>query len=64
MLDQGVQPMEDNFKRFILTGEGVAFFFAPYQVAPYAAGEQVVTIPYADLGGLIAPDMAAGAQRD
>lgn len=59
MLDAGVAPMVDNFKRFVLTGEGVAFFFAPYQVAPYAAGEQVVTIPYAELGGLISPAIAS-----
>ncbi|WP_207260425.1 DUF3298 and DUF4163 domain-containing protein [Desulfovibrio sp. Huiquan2017] len=61
MLDQGTQPVEDNFKRFILTDEGVAFFFAPYQTAPYAAGEQVVTIPFDRLGGLVAPDIAAAA---
>jgi hypothetical protein len=61
MLDAGLTPTADNFSRFILTDEGVAFFFAPYQVAPYAAGEQAVTIPYDHLGGLIAPDVAAGA---
>lgn len=64
MLDAGLTPTADNFNRFILTSEGVAFFFGPYQVAPYAAGEQVVTIPYDHLGGLIAPDIAAGAKAD
>ncbi|EGB14326.1 hypothetical protein DND132_1113 [Pseudodesulfovibrio mercurii] len=64
MLDAGVRPVEDNFKRFILTGEGVAFFFAPYQVAPYAAGEQVVTIPFDHLGGLIAPNIAAAVRAE
>ncbi|MEZ7196836.1 DUF3298 and DUF4163 domain-containing protein [Pseudodesulfovibrio karagichevae] len=64
MLDAGLTPTADNFSRFILTNEGVAFFFGPYQVAPYAAGEQVVTIPYDNLGGLIAPDIAAGAKAD
>ncbi|MGE4192905.1 MAG: DUF3298 domain-containing protein [Pseudodesulfovibrio sp.] len=58
MLDPGLEPIEDNFERFALTVEGVAFFFAPYQVAPYAAGEQVVTIPYADLAPLFSPDVA------
>ena len=64
MLDAGVAPTPDNFSRFALTGEGVAFFFAPYQVAPYAAGEQVVTIPYDHLGGLLASDIAAAIMTD
>jgi hypothetical protein len=59
MLDAGLRPEADNFRRFVLTDEGVAFFFGPYQVAPYAAGEQVVTIPYDSLGGFLAPDIAA-----
>jgi hypothetical protein len=58
MLDAGLTPTADNFSRFVLTSEGVAFFFGPYQVAPYAAGEQVVTIPYGRLDGLLAPDIA------
>ncbi|MBG0790815.1 MAG: DUF3298 domain-containing protein [Desulfovibrionaceae bacterium] len=55
MMEYGLQPTEENFSRFVLTGEGAAFFFAPYQVGPYAAGEQVVTVPYADLAPLLAP---------
>lgn len=58
MLGPGLEPLEDNFKRFALTVEGATFFFAPYQVAPYAAGEQVVTIPYADLAPWLSPAMA------
>lgn len=58
MLDPGLEPVEDNFERFVLTTEGAAFFFAPYQVAPYAAGEQVVTIPYGDLAPFLTPEMA------
>lgn len=59
MLDAGLRPEAGNFSRFVLTDEGVAFFFGPYQVAPYAAGEQVVTIPYDSLGGFLALDIAA-----
>lgn len=51
----GTEPTRQNFKRFVLTDEGVAFFFMPYQVAPYAAGEQVVTIPWTDMSDFIAP---------
>jgi len=64
MLDAGLVPTADNFSRFILTGEGVAFFFGPYQVAPYAAGEQVVTIPYENLDGFLAPDIAAATRTN
>ncbi|OIQ52189.1 Peptidoglycan-N-acetylmuramic acid deacetylase PdaC [Pseudodesulfovibrio hydrargyri] len=64
MLDAGLTPTADNFSRFVLTREGVAFFFGPYQVAPYAAGEQVVTIPYDRLGGLMAPGIASTARGD
>ncbi|WP_319584281.1 DUF3298 domain-containing protein [uncultured Pseudodesulfovibrio sp.] len=64
MLEAGLAPTDENFRRFVLTDEGVAFFFGPYQVAPYAAGEQVVTIPYDHLAGLMAPDIvtATGIQ--
>jgi len=47
MLRAGTEPFFENYDRFILNKEGVTFFFPPYQVAPYAAGEQVVTIPIA-----------------
>ncbi len=55
MLEQGIEPKKENFSRFVLTDEGVAFFFAPYQVGPFAAGEQVVTIPYSNLDHLLTP---------
>jgi hypothetical protein len=63
MLDAGLTPTADNFSRFVLTSEGVAFFFGPYQVAPYAAGEQVVTIPYADMGPLLNPALLKNLQH-
>lgn len=59
MLADGTLPTAANYQDFILTDEGVAFFFAPYQVAPYAAGEQVVTLPYATLGELLRPAILA-----
>ncbi|MCJ2166214.1 MULTISPECIES: DUF3298 and DUF4163 domain-containing protein [unclassified Pseudodesulfovibrio] len=57
MLEAGTEPFFENYDRFILTTEGVSFFFPPYQVGPYAAGEQVVTIPYDNLSGHIASDI-------
>ena len=55
MLDPGTTPTPDNYADFVLSDEGVTFLFAPYQVAPYAAGEQAVTLPYAGLAHLLTP---------
>jgi len=35
-----------NFEAFSLNKDGVAIYYSPYQVAPYALGAQVVLIPY------------------
>ncbi len=55
MLEPGIAPSSDNYASFILNEEGIAFFFPPYQVAPYAAGQQVVTIPWERVEGLLNP---------
>lgn len=34
---------------FFLTEEGIAFFYTPYEIAPYAAGFPEVVIPYEEL---------------
>ncbi|MEG2005532.1 MAG: DUF3298 domain-containing protein, partial [Bilophila sp.] len=49
MLRGGTTPDADNFSSFMLTPDGVRVFFQPYQVAPWAAGTQVVDIPLAEL---------------
>lgn len=59
MLVSGTFPEPLNYEDFILNDEGIAFFFAPYQVAPYAAGEQVVTIPWSHLAPLLKPQFAS-----
>ncbi|MDD3311998.1 DUF3298 and DUF4163 domain-containing protein [Pseudodesulfovibrio sp.] len=59
MLQSGTDPTPDNYARFVLTERGLTFFFAPYQVAPYAAGEQRVTIPMDRLAPLLRPSLAA-----
>ncbi len=57
MLEDGTIPAARNFNDFVLNDEGVVFFFAPYQVAPYAAGQQVVTVPYDRLDELLKPEI-------
>ncbi len=61
-IQEGAGPRAENFSRWALVEEGLIVFFDPYQVAPYAAGPQAVTIPraaFADVaapGGPLAPD--------
>jgi len=59
MLLPGTEPTAENYARFLLTGQGLTFLFAPYQVAPYAAGEQRVTIPMDRLAPLLRPSLGA-----
>lgn len=52
---QGADPTPDNYKNWNITPDGLIITFDEYQVAPYAAGPQVVTIPYSELKSLIDP---------
>jgi hypothetical protein len=52
---EGAGPNPTNFTRWALVGEGLIVFFDPYQVAPYAAGPQAVTIPRAALAEVADP---------
>jgi len=62
MLQDGTTPVAKNYADFILNEEGVVFFFAPYQVAPYASGQQVVTIPYQRLAQHLRPEIKSMLQ--
>ena len=42
---------------FYLTGKGITFSYTPYEIAPYAAGEIQVFIPYTDMKDLLQPGM-------
>jgi hypothetical protein len=53
---EGAGPLAENFSRWALVEEGLVLFFDPYQVAPYAAGPQVVTITRAALAEVAHPD--------
>jgi Protein of unknown function (DUF3298)/Deacetylase PdaC len=45
MLTAGTAPTVDNYQFFSLDKDSITFYFQQYQVAPYAAGIQTVTIP-------------------
>jgi hypothetical protein len=55
-LTTGSEPTPDNYAEWAITRGGVEVTFGQYQVAPYAAGMPVVTIPIAHLAGIINPD--------
>ena len=58
----GLKPTAPNFAHWNLTKRGLLITFDPYQVAPYAAGPQSVTIPYAKLRSLMKPAVLAGVR--
>jgi len=53
MFAQGADPTPENYQRWNISKEGLLITFDEYQVAPYAAGPQIVLIPFGELAGLI-----------
>lgn len=52
VFNEGADPVED----FFLSSTGLTVFFSPYDIAPYASGSILVTIPYAELEGILKAD--------
>jgi hypothetical protein len=52
---QGAEPTSDNYRNWNITSYGLLITFDEYQVAPYAAGPQTVTVPYSALTAIINP---------
>jgi hypothetical protein len=52
---EGAAPSAENYRFWNLTLQGVQISFDQYQVAPYVAGRQQITIPYAELRSIINP---------
>lgn len=52
---EGAGPTAENYARWALVEEGLLVLFDPYQVAPYAAGPQAVTIPRGALAAVADP---------
>ena len=51
----GLAPTNDNYSDWVLDGSSLKFFFPPYQVAAYAAGDFEVDIPLSKLAALLKP---------
>jgi Protein of unknown function (DUF3298) len=52
---QGADPTPDHYRSWNITADGLLITFDEYQVAAYAAGPQLVTVPYSELKTLIDP---------
>ncbi len=58
---QGAEPTAQNYKNWNITTDGLMITFDEYQVAPYVAGPQTVTISYSELKSLIDPKGPLGS---
>ncbi len=55
MLTAGTEENFDNYQYFAPTVNELMIFFPPYQVAPWAAGPQVVTLKWGDINVILKP---------
>lgn len=46
----------DSSESWYFTGEGICFYFSPYEIAPYAVGPIQVELTYQDLTGILKED--------
>jgi len=47
--EHGADPTPENYRNWNITSNGLMITFDEYQVAPYAAGAQIVNVPYEQL---------------
>jgi hypothetical protein len=52
-ITDGTTPNDANFANFFVDNNTLVILFAPYQVAPYAAGPQTLRIPFSQLSGIL-----------
>jgi len=60
MFASGADPLAENYQRWNISNDGLVITFDEYQVAPYAAGPQIVTIPFSALQSIINPQSVVG----
>jgi len=58
----GADPVLENYRNWNITPDGLMITFDTYQVAPGAAGPQIVVVPYDQLQPLIDPQGPLGAR--
>lgn len=55
-IESGAAPKAENYQSWNIGKTGLGINFDAYQVGPYAAGPQFVSVPYSNLKDLINPD--------
>lgn len=55
LFEDGAQPRPENYANWNVAADGLLITFDAYQVAAYAAGPQLVTVPYAELQSIVDP---------
>ena len=60
---EGASPTLENYRNWNITSDGLMITFDTYQVAPGAAGPQIVTVPYDQIQDLINPQEALGGMQ-
>ena len=58
MFSAGADPLAENYQRWNISDQGLVITFDTYQVAAYAAGPQLVVIPFSELQSIINPQGA------
>ena len=59
----GADPTPDNYRNWNITPNGLMITFDTYQVAPGAAGPQIISIPYDQLQNVIDPQGPLGEMK-
>lgn len=60
---EGASPSLENYRNWNIKYDGLMITFDTYQVAPGAAGPQIVTVPYDQIQDLINPQGALGGMQ-
>jgi hypothetical protein len=60
IFSSGADPTPENYQHWNIAEDGLLITFDEYQVAPYAAGAQTVTVPYSALKDVIDPNGVLG----
>lgn len=50
---RGLEPTEENFSLFSFDEYGITFYFSPYQIDSFAAGEKEIFFSYSDLDDIL-----------
>lgn len=61
-LREGTAPTAENYRKLLPLANGLRVIFEQYQVGPYAIGVHEVTVPYAELDGLLNPALFPGGR--